>query len=339
MNAGRAPRPAPRAGFTLIELIVVMGLVAVLLGLGVGLISRLKVADRAAAGVVATTIRSARNWAVAREAGARVRLDAATGTLQAFGMSVIGTWHFETLPVRGAFGHEGQLLGGELVDDGFQGRALSFVGQPARSRVEIPVQLDPAFDLSRGFAIACAVRPASDQGGDLLAAGDAAGIALTDDGGVSAWIAPELVEEDGDRRRGGRIPLSTEAGRLRPGSWSQIEVQYDRRVLRILIDGVEAARTAETARVWRMDGPLVLSPSGAPFPGAIDALVVSAVTGDERRELPKGVTFTADSPKEIVFAGGGGLDREFHKEAVKLGLVFDDGREERFVVNLYGTVE
>jgi hypothetical protein len=51
------------------------------------------------------------------------------------------------------------------------------------------------------------------------------------------------------------------------------------------------------------------------------------------------VTFDPATPAEIVFDAGGGLDREVHREPVRLGLEFDDGRKERIVVNLYGTVE
>jgi prepilin-type N-terminal cleavage/methylation domain-containing protein len=330
---------ARRSGFTLIELVVVMGVIALLLGAGVGLVARLKVADRAAVGVVENVIRAARNWAVAREAGARVRIDRAAGRIQAFGLSVVGTWHFEALPITGAFGQEGTLLGGELIEDGFTGRALSFVGQPSRSRVEIPAQVDPAFDLARGFSVACAVRVQGDEGGELLQIGDSVGLGVAQGGGVQAWIAPEVVGEDGEPRRGGRVSVATPAGLLRPGRWAQVELQYDRRALRLIVDGAPVARADEDARVWRLEGPLVLSPTSAPFPGAVDALVVAAVAGDEARDLPKGVTFDPATPAEIVFDAGGGLDREVHREPVRLGLEFDDGRKERIVVNLYGTVE
>lgn len=327
------------AAFTLVELIVVMAILAVLIGAGVGLIARLRVADRAAVGIVQNTIRSARNWSVAREAPSRVRLDAARGTIQAFGMSVVGTWHFESLPVRGAFGTEGLSLGGRIVEDGFTGSALSFVGEPARSRVEIPCHLDTAFDLSRGFAIACAIRPETGDGGDLLALGDSAGLSITDDGAVRAWFSPEIVDENAEKRRGSKLLLETAGGYLRPGRWCEVEVQYDRATMRVLVDGATVALLQENAPVWKLEGPLVLSPSNTPFPGALDALVVSTVAGEDRRELPKGVTFGANAPKEIVFAAGGGLDRTVHREPLKLSLKLDDEREETILVNLHGTVE
>ncbi|MBL8861302.1 MAG: prepilin-type N-terminal cleavage/methylation domain-containing protein [Planctomycetes bacterium] len=328
-----------RAAFTLVELIIVIGILSVLIGVGVGLVARIQVGDRAAVGTVQSVLRSARNWSVARDAPARVRIDAQGSTIQAFGATVVGTWHFEDLPIRGAFGSEGVSLGGRIVPDGFTGSALSFAGEPARSRVEIPVQLDPAFDLARGFSIRCVVRLAGGAGGELLAIGASAGLAVGEDGAVRAWFAPAIVTDDGERRRGGRLGLSTQGGLLRAGRWSEVEVQYDRARLAILVDGALAAHLVETAEVWDVEGPLVLSPSGAAFPGAIDALVVAAVTGEERRALPRGVEFAPGGPTEIVFAAGGGLDRSVHQEPVRLALRLGDGREERILVNLHGTVE
>ncbi len=339
MNAGAQIGRRAGRGFTLVELVAVMAIVVLLLGIGVGLIARLRVADRAAIGIVQNVLRSARNWSVAREAPARVRIDVAGSTIQSFGMNVIGTWHFEDMPIRGAFGSEGLSLGGEIVADGFTGSALSFAGQPPRSRVDIPVQLDPAFDLSRGFSIACAVRLAGQGSGALLEIGESAGLAVNEDGGLRAWFAPVIVQEDGEARRGSRVSLSTDGGFLRPNRWSEIEFQYDRVNMRVLVDGAVVAMLAESTPVWKVEAPLSISPSNAAFPGAIDALVVSAVASEERRALPKSVEFAADAPREIVFASGGGLDRVVHREPVKLNLKFEDGREERILVNLHGTVE
>jgi prepilin-type N-terminal cleavage/methylation domain-containing protein len=331
--------PSGRRGFTLVELIVVIGIVSVMLGIGVGLVARIDTGGRAAVGIVETVLRGARNWAVSREAPARVRIDVAGGTLQAFGARVVGTWHFEDESLEGAFGHKGVALGGRIVPDGFTGAALSFLGEPARSRVEFPVHLDPAFDVSRGFGLDCALRSGREDGGDVLALGESIGLATGDDGSLRAWFAPEIQGEDGERRRGARVTLSTAAGLVRPGRWCEVRVQYDRARFEVHVDGSLAAYTAESAPPWTVEGPLVLSPSGAPFPGAIDALVVSAVTGEERRELPRSASFGPTTPAEIVFAAGGGLDRTVHREPVRFVLRFEDGREDAILVNLHGTVE
>jgi hypothetical protein len=335
-------RERAAAAFTLIELLLVMALMALILGVGVGLFAKLNLGDRVGVALVQDALRSAHNFSVARAAPARVRIDAKTGELRIEGMLVVGTWHFESEPIRGAFGLEGTMFGGRIVDDGFQGHALSFVGEPPRSKVEIPVQTDPAWDLRDGFALRCALRPhgkLGEGGGAVLAVGESLGLETTAAGGVRAWIAAQVNDERGDVRRGGRIPVEAPPGTLEPERWSVVEIQYDRRTLRLLVDGAIAAEVDETAPVWKLDGPLVLSPSASAWPGAIDSLSVSAVAAREESRLPRGVTFAAGTPAEIVFAPGGGLDRDVHKEAVRLALDLEDGRQVQVHVNLFGTVE
>lgn len=335
-----------RAAFTLVELLLVLALIAMILGIGLGAFSRLQLGDRVAVAIVQDALRSAQNFAVGRAAPARVRFDLRTGAIRCEGMQVVGTWHFEDLPIRGAFDLEGALLGGRLVDDGFQGRALSFVGEPSRSKVEIPVQDDPAWILRDGFALRVALKPhlggtshGGRAGGAILALGESAGLETTEHGAVRAWIAAEVADEHGDLRRGGRIPVETLPLALVDDRWSVIEIQYDRRSLRLSIDGVLAAAVEEIAPVWKLDGPLVISPATQPWPGAVDSLVVSCVTARDESRLPGGVAFAPGTPAEVLFAPGGGLDGGAHREPVRIALDFDDGRKASVVVSFYGTVE
>lgn len=340
-RAACARDASPRTGFTLIELLIVISLIAIVLGLGLGVFARLDLADRTAVSLVQNLLRSAHNWSVAREAPARVVLDEKSRSLRAEGMQVVGTWHFEG-NVEGAFGLDGAQMGGRFVDDGFQGQALSFAGEGARARVEIPVQLDPSFDLGRGFTIQCALRMQPGQGGSLLALGESAGIETSEDGRVKGWISAETQDEKtGEPQKGGRIPLESPALALTPGRWTELEFQYDRRALRLYADRVLVAEVDEDAPVWKLDArtPLVLSPGNQAWPGAIDNLVISAVGSEESVRLPRNVNFGKNAPKEILFAAGGALDRDAHREPVKITLEFEDGRTAPVVVNLYGTVE
>ena len=335
-----------RAAFTLVELLLVMALIAMILGIGLGALSRLQLGDRVAVAMVQDALRSAQNFAVGRAAPARVRLDLKTGTIRSEGMQVVGTWHFEELPIRGAFELEGALLGGRLVDDGFQGHGLSFVGEPSRSKVEIPVQDDTAWNLRDGFALRVALRPHAggtsrdgNAGGAVLALGESAGLETTAHGAVRAWIAAEVADDHGDLRRGGKIPVETLPLALVDGRWSVVEVQYDRRRLRLSVDGVLAAEVEEIAPVWKLDGPLVISPANQPWPGTVDSLVVSCVAARDELRLPTGVAFAPGTPEEIVFAPGGGLEGGNRREPVRITLDYDDGQKATVVVNAYGTVE
>lgn len=326
-----------RRGFTLIELLIVISLIAVMLGMGLGVFSRIDLADRVAVSQVQSVLRSAHNWSIAREAPSRVVIDPKTNTIRAEGPLVVGTWHFETF--AGAFGIDAAPYGGELVAGGFQGKCLSFAGQPSRSRVDITIQGRSEYDFTRGFSVRCAVRPAGPHGGQLYDIGGCMGFETTDDGAIRAWFTPETVDDLGATARGGRIPLATDAGVLRPDRWTVVDLQYDRSHFRVLVDGEVVAEVAETAPVSRITGPFVLSPGDRAFPGAIDSLVLSVVASEESSELPRGVTFAKGTPSEILFTANGRLDRARHKDAVHFQLEFEDGHFEPVVVNTYGAIE
>lgn len=331
-----------RAAFTLVELLLVVVLVGGLFGLGLGVFGSFDFADRATLNRTRAVLRSAHNWAVARSAPARVVIDRAAGRMHAEGSQVVGTWQFETLPPQGAFGFEGSASGVEIVDDGFQGRALSFGGRDASPRVEFAVQHDPSWDFARGFLVRCAVRRTAGRGGSLLDCGGAFAIEIGGDGTLRANFAARRVEDETapDRSRGGgRVLVETAPGRVEAGRWTRIEVSYDGRTLRAWIDGVLAAYVDEDAQVAPMSGPLVLSPSREAFAGAIDALSIAATVADEPLELPVGVTFPQGTPAEIVFRAGGSLDPDVHREPVRLFLESGEGRRDSIVVTTFGTVE
>ncbi len=330
---------AARAGFTLVELLIVMSLIAVLLGLGLGVFAKLDLGDRVAASSVQNVIRSAHNWAIAQGTGSRVRIDAKAQTIRAEGFLTVGTWHFETEPFTGAFDIEGSSSGGHQIDGGFQGHALSFEGEGGHPRVTFAVKSNASWTFTEGFAVRCAVRRAGDQGGALLDLGGVVGIDTTADGAVKAWFVAQRADDEQTQGRGGRVAMTTNSGLLAPGRWSQISVEYDRRMFTIFVDGQPAARLDETAPVAQLEGNLVLSPSQSAFPGDLDDLVVAAVVAGDTTELPRGIEFAKGTLAELVFEAGGGLDRTVHKEAAKVVLDLGDGRKETVLVNLFGTVE
>ncbi|MFN0243876.1 MAG: prepilin-type N-terminal cleavage/methylation domain-containing protein [Planctomycetota bacterium] len=327
-------------GFTLLELLLVMSLIAVLMGVGIGVLARIDVGDRVGRSIVTDAVRSAHNWAVGRQAPARVVIDPVSRVVRAEGQRVIGTWHFESLPVEGAFGIDGVDAGVQLADDGFQGRALSFERAAGGAHVEIPVQHDPSFDLARGFALRVALRPsAASRGGAVLRIGETIGLETSEGGGLSAWFAGQAKTEQGDVERGGRTFVRSPHGALTAARWSLVDVRYDLRALVLSIDGIVVARTRDESPVWRLQGPLVISPDRTPWPGSVDSLVISAVAESEEMLLPQSVSFAPDSALEIVFASGGGLDRERHAELPRITLVDSEGATWSLLVHWLGTVE
>jgi hypothetical protein len=190
-----------------------------------------------------------------------------------------------------------------------------------------------------GFRVACALRREKDGSGALLALGESLGLETLSDGGLKGWFAPEIVDAHGSSSRGSQVVVSAPAGTLPAERWSEVVLAYDGRTLSIEVDRALVGLTRTDAPVWRAEGPLVLSPGNQAWPGAIDDLVLSVVHPGETVELPSKVSFAKNTPREIRFEAGGGLDRTFHGEPVTLTLELEDGRTQHATVNLFGTVE
>lgn len=323
---------------TLLELLLTMALMGVVLGAGLGIFASLDFGRRAALGLTQNVIRAARNSAVARAAPARVRFDRAANTIQAEAMSVIGTWHFERESLKGAFDLDGRMSGAVLIEDGYIGRALSLaLSRGAFARFDI--ERDPSFDVREGFALDLALRLQAPDAGRALNLGGVLGLDVQEGGGLRAWLVPEVVGSTGEPRGGGRIFVDSARGALTPGVWQRVRFEYDRRVARLFVDGVEEGRTEEVQPVWRLQGPLTLGDAQASFAGAVDALVIAAVSASELAELPESVALGPNTPRELRFDARGHLDREVHTQRVEFELVFEDGDAAAVVVGLYGTVE
>ena len=325
-----------KSGMTLIELIVVMALLGIIAGAGVGLLTSLDFGQRAALGTVQNTIRAARNSAVARGAPARVRIDAEASELHAEVFEVIGTWHFEG-DLAGARGHRGVNQGVQFVDEGWIGRSISFAGE-AGSTVEVPVQSDPSWDFQHGFRLDCVVRLEGGGGGSLVNVGGVFGLELEARGAVTAWFVPALPDATGALRQAGRQVLRSPEGALDAGTWLRLRCEYDRRLARLFVEGVEVARTELDQELWELGGPLILGDSRRRVEAGLDGLVIGAFGDGETVSLGDTVRIV-DAPAVIAFDSGGHLDREVHAGPVQFALEFEDGRRAPLLVGAYGTVE
>lgn len=325
---------------TLIELLMVMGLMAVMLGFGVGVIASLDIGTYGASSLVRSALRSAKSWAMSRQAPARVRLDPATGRVAAEGLAVVGTWHFEDNPPKAAFGLDGELIDAELVEQGFVGRALQLREDVRGGSYVSPVQTDPAFDLAGGFHIQVALRPEGTRRARVLQLGQAVKLEVTRGLGLIVTVGTQRYDEETGREVGaGNAVLTTPEAVLEPDRWNRVLIAYDRTRFAASVEGVEVAHLDEEGEVLPVKSPMIVGGGERPWTGKVDSLVISAVGAQEEVFLPRGVALAADSPREIVFDAGGGLDRGVHAGPVVLSVEFEDGRTEEIRVNMYGTVE
>ncbi len=345
-----APRPTsggtrgphgPRAGLTLLELLIVMGLLALVLGVGAGSLANLDPGRRTALSTVTSTLRLARNEAVARRAPARVRIDRATGRLQAEGLRVVGTWRFEDEGLVEGFGPPAEVVGGEVprTEAGHIGRALDFAAAPPSARLAVALDEDPACDPREGFALELAVRVTQATATRLADLGGVAGLELRSDGSLSGWFVQEVEGATGRGAKGGRIRLESAPGVLPTGRWCRVRLEYDRSVLRALVDDVQVGAVAAEGRVWEPEGPLLVGGGTGGLRALVDDLVLAVVRAGDETLLPVGVTLSKESVTEIHFTPTGALDPRRHPAPLELVLEYEDGTEDLVRVGLYGTVE
>ena len=329
-----------RCGMTLLELLLVMGLVAVVMGIGAGMLASVDTSDRVATSSIRNALRAARNSSVTHTGTARVRIDPKAGTLVAEGLEVVGTWRFEDVLWRGAFGLDGVPVNGDpACVPGFLGNCVSFVGQQRGTHLAFDVSGEPRFHLEQGFAFEVMVHLASNTTSSIVNIGKVAGLDLESDGGLVAWFRRGSADEFTRVDRGIRVRLESGGGMVRAGTWTRIRVEYDQRLLTIAVDGVEVARQAAEGPVVDLDGPVTVGGGSTVLDGRVDDLVVWAVTEAMTVQLPENATFGKDVPEVVRFAAGGALDPTVHREPLSVLLEFDDLTTQSVHVGLFGTVE
>ncbi|MCA9002954.1 MAG: type II secretion system protein, partial [Planctomycetes bacterium] len=323
----RAKR-VPTGGFTLVELLMVMMLLGIVLGVGLGMLTGLAPAERAVPGLIEETLRMSQRSAAVLGTPARVEFSGST--IQAQVMRPVGTWHFEDRSLMGAQGLEAVWLGANdppFTAQGYEGLGLNLAAG-APGVLEISVASDPAFDWSDGFSIRFALRAEEWRDSIVMQAGNGLLVALSARGALGVEFRAVSVDEAGNESRGERVAVQTEPGAMVQNRWKDVEIVYDRRSLRILVDGLERVRRSEQARVWIGQPEILLSNKTRPFPGVLDRLVFHVQEILPPRVLPGDATFLADTPKQVVFAPGGGLDPLVHPAEVRIGWQVPEGRPE-----------
>ena len=123
------------AGFSLIEMMVVVSLISLLLGLGITVLARLSYRWGFEANIMRaqSIIRGARNFALTNEASSEVHIIPLENRIFALGEKTVAQWHFEEITtgsdggevVVGAFGMEGTVVNADPVL-GKTGNGLEF---------------------------------------------------------------------------------------------------------------------------------------------------------------------------------------------------------------------
>ncbi len=291
----RAPSASLRAGFTLVEMLVVMGIIATVGVLVV--ITMASVGERSsregARENVMDVLRQARMSAMDSGRGSLVRINPSEGTIYGLASTVVAAWHFESVSggiTPGAKSMNGTVTGA-TVAPGKVGLCLNFTSGDVVNCHQYPV-----YDQTAGIRLEAWVHPESPPPGvtamGIIGKGDATagmsyalGLAWYGPGvgyGVHAGfvIDPPAVPGPGIHLASYN-PVTSSGTTLQPNTWHHVAAEFDGFEGRLFIDGrlvdLDSYRPfPEAAPPAPYTANPVADPNPGPAPGTDDGFSAPA---------------------------------------------------------------
>jgi prepilin-type N-terminal cleavage/methylation domain-containing protein len=325
-----------RSGFTLLEVLVVMAILAVLVGMTTGALQR---AGRGgvlegAARVVRSGLERARLLAIRNSTLSRITVVPPSATAPAGRVlgqvsRVAGSWQFdEADPAVGGDGATLRIFGATTTEGVVRtGLLLSPV-----ARVQgPPISAAPAQDPRYGFALEMRIKPAGP--GTIARFGSDTGesgsflLRLNEDGSLAA--------EATVRAEKATLNAQTRPKVIEMGQWAKVAIAHDGVELTVSAHNVVEARTPDLHELEvEPSSSLVL---GGGFSGAIDEVVYRTVGDLDPFEIDRAVDVKLTYPTSIRFNQDGRLNDRFHAEPVVIPLSHE-GRTVEVTVDLAGVI-
>lgn len=321
-------------GFTLLELLVVLALIATLMGIGTGLFKKVGSGRALALSAVKDNLRATRTFAIEQSAVASLQFRPEDGAMISSSFLSVGNWHFEDERSRG-WPTDADLSGGlEIASSGAIGRSLRI---PRESRGFAALGNAPSFNPDHGILIDLFVKLEESQDRPILAKGLGYQLLATGDDGVALRVRCRergvLGQGEGETRS---IAVS---GGLSQSRFVHVQASYDGRSLRIELDGrVRGVQEFTTrATLWPdVETPLTIGTPDSRFLGSVDEVRISSLVLAENH-IAEEIRF--EKPLTVYFDPSGRLDPLRHTEPVAVTMIFDGDRKRDVVVGLFGEIQ
>jgi prepilin-type N-terminal cleavage/methylation domain-containing protein len=319
-------RVAPGSGFTLLEILVVMSILAVMLGMTVGALTRSGKAGvlDGAARVVRSALERARVLALSKSSLSRVtivppsRTNLAPARILLEVSRVAGSWSFDGEGADQNLGGAGSTLTsfGAAPVAGFVRNGMQFTGI---SRMKgPPLTRAPSHDPRHGFSLEMMVKP--DTAGTLASFGGDSGdspafaLRLNADGSLAA-----------DTTVRAEIPTLTVQTRpqvIEMGQWAKVSVAHDGVELYVAAHNVIEARVADQHDV--VTAPSDALVLGGGFSGVMDEVLYKTVSAQDPFEIDRQVDVKLNHPLSVRFNQDGRLNERFHDQPVEIPLAHEN---------------
>lgn len=325
----RAPRPG---GFTLIEMLVVIALLATLMAIGAGgwIISSRRYREQGVAAQVDVVIRQARNNALFSGAPSYVEFDtrSAAPRLIPWGYDLVAMFHLEESG-REATGGRGNraFINNCLSTDGKIGRcvATGFVRNNQGVKGFVECLPNPDYDCEDGGMLEAYILLEFDnirQTQYVFNKADAYALFVNGDGYLSGRVGSQTLE------------ATTFLMPVR--RWTKVGMIWDRYSIRLLVDDAIVV-VGEGSKTPLNDHPLTIGDRDAPVLGRIDEARVLAAVRGQPFELPRGAKLVHNAApwNGAFFMPDGSLDLRYHPGAVKVELTLE-GKRHTTVITMLG---
>jgi prepilin-type N-terminal cleavage/methylation domain-containing protein len=335
------PRDRRQDGWTLIEILIVLGIVAVLFGMGAGVFISLTESGRrkAAQEEVINLFRKASNAAVGEQRSAVVIEDGGS-RLRGMIQRTVGTWHCEDLQegtTTGAGRQDGAVTMGELEPNGK-------IGQAIRLRNGwIDCGRYPGYDATDGVGASLWVRPESRSPMALLEKGRSWKLWI--EPGGRSLVARAFVRVGRGESSEQLVELVGEKAPVPLGRWTEVSFTFDRTLALLFVNGIEVDRyeagqgedvgaaedgedetavgeekpkpMVQTRRIVPdRQAPLTIGSDLDPIDGFVDDVRVTGILSGDVVELPEGMILEGETT--MIRFRNGWLDQSSHAGPVDL---------------------
>lgn len=314
------------AGFTLLELMTVLGIISVLAGVGIGFLSRSGNDMEVAVAVIRDKVRLAHESARSSGRTATIelvqRVDRSGGASEIIGqflrakiLTTVGQWHLE--PGERAFSGLEPVLAGDPDSAGRFGACMR--PDPEKGTMfSVDTADQSSFSIPDGFALRVEVYLEERDSCVVATMAPTFRLELDRDGRPLARMF--LAAEDG-KGRGPQVRIDTEESELPLRRWVSLGLEHDGRMLRLLVDGEVIGETSARGEPYqdvRQRAPFEVSSQEGPVPGKIDEIVLLAYDRDDPAEISYDITIKG-LEEPIIYDRRGVLTRP-----VTLELTLED---------------
>lgn len=343
----RSFKPSLTSAFTLLEIMVVLVILSMILGIGMGVFSKVGSGSSLALARIKEVVRTARFHAMRERAPSLVRADPEASVIVGVGWRNVGVWHFEEIEedegkgISFGFPHQAMLADASIRDGGVIGNCLDFTleEQPRSAAAYIPPIV--SLDSVDGVSLECFVyvnRHGLDQ--TVLSKGEAYSLGINRDGRLTASL--RLVKEDAPKDdAGATTSLEILDYTLPLKKWIPLSLQFNGYSLVVKAGGIMRYHESLPKRkrlVFHGGRRLELGGrADTCFDGLLDELRVSAAVLGEEVPFHESIQLLGES-FTIHFDEKGFLDRDYHQGPVRIEFLHVERRRHAVVVGLMGEV-